>query len=908
MPDKAWNPVQEVRTKYPGLKDWSDDRILQNLSDPKRFRAAFPQYSNLGDDVIKRNLSGLRSANLPPGVRIAGKNAAGRPMYAPEEAAKPVGGAASRFVSSAGQAVGGAVSGLYHGVVEGAQNPEEAKVVEKTGRAGLLAKRFWIDPTSQQMQQTASEFQQARTAPNKYVAREHAQKTAAHALATAVPSVGPWWQQVGEQAGTQWGSGDIAGALGTVAGNAAMLLVPHATKKVFGAGGAAARGAAEAITGTGPRGLKKLAQSTVKANVDAAREHLEKTQDALHETAGKELTRADKVKATDEVERAKHGLDVAKVRADNTRVRTKHAAEVEKVRAENDRIRAKHKAAADQIAQENAATDHALELRRAEEAGLQQDTSAYYGKEDATKAKAKAAKDKAWKPWHDKMAGVTIDGGEISEPLKKITAISPEVTRMVNQLTPDPEDAPPESQYAKDRAAIMKSQGYKEDYWDLPPEKRAEVDKIASTNGFEPEPIDFNPQAGAAIPAEQVHRARSILGKNVYSGKYEGPLLGEMKQLLKTLDQAETRASLNAGALDDLKAARAETQKYQKAFGRERHVPKTQDEIRKREANPEQFDEENDRERLNAAQVYDPSLVKDYEKVQTRREQLKKMPAEDQLRKGQKQIPAPPSVDDWRTGFRLQQEPAPPSMDDLRAGYRLKPEPQAPPPAEETVPQAERVAPPDRPPETVAEQKTLGPEEIVASRKAAAAGLAKSLREQGIRRTINALFYTTPGAILAKLLGRPGYAAMEVAMAPAILAGSHVLANLLERPEVVSWLSKVTPKDLSLIRNLPEEQRGVFVKNLGELVKDAQKRKLPVAQALTAFVAGSSATASTPKTIQQLRQEALKRQQQQLQGQEAQTPQEPDVTTPDAGEAPVIPPEQAAPETDTTTDDSDTIY
>ena len=53
---------------------------------------------------------------------------------------------------------------------------------------------------------------------------------------------------------------------------------------------------------------------------------------------------------------------------------------------------------------------------------------------------------------------------------------------------------PPESQYAKDRAAIMKSQGYKEDYWSLSPAKRAEVDKIAPDNGFEPEPIDFNPQ------------------------------------------------------------------------------------------------------------------------------------------------------------------------------------------------------------------------------------------------------------------------------------------------------------------------------------------------------------------------------------------------------------------------------
>lgn len=898
MPDKAWNPVQEVRTKYPGLKDWSDDRILQNLSDPKRFRAAFPQYSNLGDDVIKRNLSGLRSANLPPGVRIAGKNAAGRPMYAPEEAAKPVGGAASRFVSSAGQAIGGAVSGLYHGVVEGAQNPEEAKTVEKTGKVGLLAKRFVGDPMKQQAQQAVSEFQQSRTAPNKYAVREHREKAAAHALATVLPGVGPWAAQVGEQLGTQVGKGDIAGALGTAAGNVAVYEAPHMAKRVAGAGGAAVRGAAEAITGTGPRGLKKLAQSTVKANVDAAREHLVKTQDALHETAGKELTRAEKVKATDEVERAKHELAVAKVRADNTRVRTKHAAEVEKVRAENDRIRAKHQAAADQIAQENTATDHALELRRAEEAGLQQDTSAYYNKEDATKSKAKAATNKAWKPWHDKIAKETIDGGEISEPLKKITKLSPEVARMVSQLTPDPEDAPPESMYAKDRAAIMKSQGYKEDYWDLPPEKRAEVDKIAASNGFEPEPIDFNPQAGAAIPVEQVHRARSILGRNIYSGKYEGPLLGEMKQLLKVLDQAETRASMKADALDDLKAGRAETQKYQKAFGRERHVPKTQDEIRKREANPEQFDEENDRERLNAAQVYDPSLVKDYEKVQARREQLKKMQTEDQLRKARKQIPAPPSEDDLREGYRLKPEPEPPTEDDLRPGYRLQTEPEPPAPAEGAVAPAERVAPPDRP-----KDQTVTPADRLANIKAGIASTAERFRQQGISRTLNSLFWTVPMSIMSAGMGHPGYAFAEVAMAPVILAGSHALAALLERPEVTNWLAKVTPREVAMFNRLPEEEKAVFTQNLNTMVKAAKKNKFPVSQALTAFVAGSGATASTPKTLQQLRQEALKRQQQQLQGQEAQTPQEPAATTPDAGEPPATPPDQAAPETDTTTEE-----
>jgi predicted transposase YbfD/YdcC len=855
-------------------------------------------------------------STVPKGARVVGRNAAGRPMYAPEEAAKPVGGAASRFLSSAGEAIGGAVSGLYHGVAEGAQNPEEAKTVQKTGRAGLIAKRFLIDPAKQQAQQTASEFQQARTAPNKYVAREHAQKAAAHALATALPGVGPWAAQVGEQLGTQIGQGDIAGAAGTAAGNVGLYAAPHAAKGIARAGGAAARSTAEALTGTGPRGLRNLAESTVKANADAAvktaeknaeaaRAHMEKTQEALHETSGREQTHAEKVKTADELARSKHAADVAKVKEDNARVRARHAADIERVRKDNARIMAKHKETADQIAQENAATDHALELRRAEEAGLQQDTTNYYAKEDAVKAKAKAATDKAWKPWHDKMAGVTIDGGEISEPLKKITKLSPEVARVINQLTPDPEDAPPESMYAKDRAAIMKSQGYKENYWDLSPEKKAEVDKIASTNGFEPEPIDFNPEPGKAIPAEQLHRARSIVGRNVYSGKYEGPLLGEMKQLLKTLDQAETRASMNAGALDDLKAAREETQKYQKAFGRERHVPKTQDEIRKREANPEQFDEENDRERLNAAQVYDPSLVKDYEKVQARREQLKKMQTEDQLRKARKQIPPPPSPDDLREGYRLKPEPEPPTPDDLRPGYRLQSEPEPPAPAAEKIEQPERVPLPPRPEEIQPERKTISPEDLAESRKSGVTASAESLRQQGVRRTINALYYTAPAAVLSTLLGHPGYAFTEVAMAPVILAGSHALAGMLERPEVVNWISKVTPKDVAMFNRLPAEEKAVFTQNLNTLVKAAKKKNLPVAQALTAFVAGSVASAPGPKTLMQLRKEAAQRQQQQQEAQDAKTD---DTETPSDEESPATPPEQQEPDTTSTEEEPETEY
>jgi len=112
----------------------------------------------------------------------------------------------------------------------------------------------------------------------------------------------------------------------------------------------------------------------------------------------------------------------------------------------------------------------------------------------------------------------------------------------------------------------MKTQGYTGNYFDYPERVRANIDQIATSSGFEPDPIDLihkqesNP--GRAGPS-----ASSILQRYIRSGRFEGPLLGEMKQVAKVLRAAVTRASADAGAGDDLGAARASTITYQEALG-----------------------------------------------------------------------------------------------------------------------------------------------------------------------------------------------------------------------------------------------------------------------------------------------------------------------------------------------------
>jgi serine/threonine protein kinase len=59
---KTWNPVDAMRGRHPELTS-TDDQILVNLWDTKKFRAEFPQYKALSDEMIHRNLQAFRDRN-----------------------------------------------------------------------------------------------------------------------------------------------------------------------------------------------------------------------------------------------------------------------------------------------------------------------------------------------------------------------------------------------------------------------------------------------------------------------------------------------------------------------------------------------------------------------------------------------------------------------------------------------------------------------------------------------------------------------------------------------------------------------------------------------------------------------------------------------------------------------------
>lgn len=555
------------------------------------------------------------------------------------------------------------------------------------------------------------------------------------------------------------------------------------------------------------------------ANQAATTDFNQKTAEAQHATEGRELGYKQAVNTKAEDIAAQDAVDQAKLAGD-------YQAQIAEARGHNQRVLDKHKTVTERLNQQNEATNQTLGLRQQQQADLDDMTQKYFAQEDAAKANAKGQENAAWQPWRQKMQGVMIDGDEIAAPLQKISMTSPDVARALRQLQPPPSEAPMDSNYAQDRAAIMKSLGYKGDYFELPETARTTVDKIATSNGFEPDPIDFDPQPGKPIPVDLVHRANSILQSYIRNGRYEGPILGEMKQVAKVLRAAVSRASTEAGALPDLTAAREATVKYQDAFGRDRYQPQTQDDIREQQANPEAYKERDDEERLAKAAQFDPTLVDSFRGVKAARENLKNIPSEDTLRKGLKQVPKPPTVGDIRPGYSLLAEPSGPPAPAPANNPTMRATQQVQPPERVGLPQSPQLTP----------TKTIGPEDVQAAN---ATELAK--RTAVIRKTVNrAAVYVTGYRSLAAIgramsgdVGALSALPADVGEGMALAAGGNGLASLLESPKVSQYLTKPTPAQVATIN--PE-----IARDLAPIVQAAKQKGIKISPALAAAISANS--------------------------------------------------------------------
>jgi hypothetical protein len=575
---------------------------------------------------------------------------------------------------------------------------------------------------------------------------------------------------------------------------------------------------ARAITNTGAGPVKKLVADKQAANlkIDEANKsldptHLDAVRSALHEQKGRELgyqqdvaNRAREISQTDQ-------SDASKLSADQ------RAAEQE-IKTANDAVLAKHQTAAQKVQAANKAAENMLELRRQHEQAYQQATAEHYAREAAADAQAKAAENTAWARWRQKIAGKTLDGGQITGALEKLRLDSPEVDRTLNQLEPKGDEVPQESPYAQIRERTSQQQ-FGKDYESLSPVKQDEVDDLLHSNGYAPDPISFDPQKGQPISIDRVQRASSILQRYIRSGRFEGPLLGEMKIVAKILRNAVTRASTDAGAAADLDAARTSTITYQDAFGRERRVPETARTIREKQANPEAFQERADEDRLAKARRYDPTLVDSYRQVKAARAALDKLPPEDQLRKSLRQVPAPPTVNDPRPGFRLTAPPKPvPARLTSGSPYER---------AVQAVKQPDRPEFPDRPVPTP--RQVISSPDLVAARRAAAEARAGRAQTRGTWVATWPVFQ----AMRALWGGHiPSLPAMALESA-GTFATTKAATTMMRYPPLLDFLTKARPEDLA---SIPPDLRG----DLPGLVTLAQRQGIKVAPALVATTAGAA--------------------------------------------------------------------
>lgn len=793
-----------------------------------------------------QNDENLKKVAVPKGVKVVGRNSAGQPMYGVDEPKADWSGSLQALGDTLVQAGKGVAA-----LVNPKMTPQEEERYNKSGWAGKLYDDImWpFERLAQpQIEQAKKSAESAKTG--------EASKAVGHGLAAVVPGAGPWAADVGEQLGQQIGEKKYGQAAGTLTGSAAVYEAPHAFGAALKAVPSVGRSAVEHFTNTTPREITDMAQEAADTNKAAAEKHLPQAAEAAHETRGKEIEYERQVgneKTEGEVAKdlaAEHAQKTREVEEHNQRTHDKarkaHQEAVRQIQEHNARINEKHQANVDEINANNAEIDQKIQQRQADETRLEQETAAYYALEDQTKLQAKADADAAWQPWHNAMKDVTVPLSQIKEPLEKILSVSPEARREIAQLTPEPSEAAPQSAYAQAREDIVK-QTYKNHtgtYWDLEPQQRATVDDIANRIGLTPDPIDLIPDGGQDIPVEQIQRARSILGRKIASGVYQGPLFGEMKQVYKILDQALVNASMDHGAYAFLDAGRAATKTYLDAFGRERNFPKTRGDIRKRLANPDQFKENVEEDNLIATvNKYSQPLADAFRRVRDLYQKLDKEPDVEKLEKQRKEVPEPPSVGDLRNTHNLKEEPVyePPTVGDLRSGYALKEPPQIPEggfqaEARRTVKQPERDLGPDRPKEAVIE-----PGDIEARKRKGVKATAEELRRMGVRRAMYATLTGIPFGIAMAFRDSAAQAALSgivegVAAGSAVWVGSTLLADLLEKPGVSEWIARVTAKDAQKWEQLPPEQKALFKVDMQTLVNTADALKKPVSPALRAFV------------------------------------------------------------------------
>lgn len=773
---------------------------------------------------------------LPEGVKVAGRNSAGQPIFAPVGTA-PEGSMTERFLSNAGSAVKAGWEGAVKLV-----DPHRTEF-EKNHPVIAAVAPFADRLIAPQVEQGKEAIEEAR-AGNKSLA-------AGHALAAVTPGAGPWAAQVGEKAGQQVGSGDIAGAAGTVAGNAAVYEAPRIAGAVANLAiqtPQLARNAVEVMSQTTPTDTKAFVAEVAKDNANKRakvkednKEITDKTLAARGRTDDVNKKAQAKMDAFNEKQKEKINAENLKQIEKDNKARleavqrnkknsTTYASDLAKVKADND---AAVRVEKDRLRLESEYKSSSIRLAN---------------KYDAVSKTARSQYNAVWNNWRKKVEGVNVNMSPTVQTIKaQENSMNPQQVSifrdMLRESQPDPNELTEEEQQ---RNAFMKQQGYAGNYDDLPPDRKASIDETMRRIGYG----TIEDTQGGKVSASRLHGWKSQLERAVRTTS-DGTIRHAIGQVLDSVRQLEMQASEQAGAGKELKAARVATGPYFEAFFKNPNDLPPEAARSLKQLTPEQVKEQAEQDKLERIAAYDPSILSLANHVRNMGSALKLLTEPRDLQ----DLPERPQTEKMPERTPLKE------FTPKGVVPKLYKEPYAEKPAEIT---------------------RLGPEELQEHSRENIIKEAQNIRNIGMRRSLYMLAWSVPTALLTTVMGHPKFAALEVASAPALLYGSYKFTQLLQRPDVLNWLTRPSAGQLAALNALPLSERKAFTEGLRPIVDAAKKKGIRVSPAIASFAVGAGATQQSTQDKEALRKEGILR-----------SPTKVHVTTPD-GQVHAFPNQAAA--------------
>lgn len=819
MPDgQQWNPVPEVRAKYPGLKDWSDDSILKNLSDPAKFRTEFPQYAHVADDVIKKNINGIRVAPFLP------KQDNKEGLYQMETDDGTAYGIPYSQVIPAGKfglKLKPDARSTFITDYTYAQNQADKEHPRVGPHADLKFKPATTpQPTDAELEAMANIIPDSTKGPARGATAEFWDDIRKEVQERAAPKDKEKWKNFARRVG--------AGLFG-------MVDFP-----------VTASGAVIDSMSSDPKiamqGINQLNQllppEQVISRIQEFKSDWKKDPNtALNNAAADSLTlmlahRAGKgaekltdLSATGTKEGLRSGIrDTLGVPEHTEKTVEKYGKEAEANREQNATIAGKNRetkiGSLKNRKAEEAAHQQKMEVARKHNDGVLRDrakreetqeklesaTRELEEKYEKAEKSAKKEDDNAWDAWREKVAGQEVPTEGIVATIKAQNSVMDpedvaEFNKILDETKPGGGDAA-EVSSTKDSVAIGQGAG---SYEEASPKVKAAIDDIVSRLGLDPNTVETL----EAVGAERLHVWKTQLEYAVRKAT-RGNVRYAIGKVLDSVRDTETEMSQKAGAGKELETARKLHGPFMDTFRNSPNAPSTVASKSLAEISPEQAKEQARAERLQMVGAYDHSIPQLAEHIANMREGLKALPKDQPLREQIKDYPPP-------------LEPA--EKPDLK--------PPEPPPDVPNI-QAENL---------------------------------KLIHNQ-LRR------FGKLGTWVARLLvgGAAGVLAhQDLSHFSADLLigqmGVTLLTHALRAPSVLEWLARPSEDDIKAINTLPPQDAAKMREAIGTLAGYERKnnphlaRVMKMAPAMAVFLAGGSVgkQATDKKSLDEIKKEAEKR-------------------------------------------------